>query len=725
MQGKRYIVSLIFFIFFIPPALAAEKVVITDDLQSFRFGKSMRYLKETGDRLSLDDVRSGKFKWEESKTDSFNFGFNAPPYWFSFTIDNRQASGEGWYFEIDYPMIDYIELYTPAGDGSYKLIKTGDRYSFSQRDIIDRNFIFFLNPGGGEHTYYIRFQTESSLNFTPLVWSIKDYVKRMNVQFPVFWMYFGLMLIMALYNLIIFFSVREKTYIFYSLFIVTFILFQSTLNGFAFQYLWPDSVWWANNCLPFFMLNSAATAGLFISLYIETKRRRPVAHKVYLFGILLPMFLLSLVAFTGNYSLSIRLSTAGTGIGAILICIVGGGFYLRNSREARVAFIAFSFLVVGVLLYVMKSFGILPSNFVTNWSVQIGSSMVILVFSFGLADKINFMKKDLQKFNTELEQKEREARKRNEFLENTVSIITGMSGDLFEISRELSTIGNNFGTLSTEQAATSEEMSAAFEELTSSNERIYDATVVQKEEGQKTREYSTVLMDSQKNVARVSGKVVQGISVITASAKETGVDLAKMIERMEYIDRGGKAIDGIMVMIDDITDRINLLSLNAAIEAARAGDHGRGFAVVADEIGKLASATSDNSKEISTQIKSMINDITAGMAIVDKTRNSLEVIFKSIDDINSLIDDTKNVLVSQGNAISEVVKQADLMENMSRDIADATREQNTSMEENIKTVSRLSEIAQEIATANQKILEFTGSIVEKSKKLQEIIGSSS
>ncbi len=80
------------------------------------------------------------------------------------------------------------------------------------------------------------------------------------------------------------------------------------------------------------------------------------------------------------------------------------------------------------------------------------------------------------------------------------------------------------------------------------------------------------------------------------------------------------------------------------------------------------------------------------------------------------------MLTEQGNAISEVVGQANLMESMASDIADATREQNSSMEENIKTVSRLSEIAQEIASANQKILEFTGSIVEKSKQLQEIVG---
>ena len=448
-----------------------------------------------------------------------------------------------------------------------------------------------------------------------------------------------------------------------------------------------------------------------------------MVHRFIIFGILLPLFLLSLVAFTGNYAVSIKLSTAGAGIGAVLITTVGVILFIGRSREARFCIFAFSALVVGVVLYVDSN----RSGSCRRISRRTGVSrsvhpVVIFIFSFGLADKINLMKKDLQKFNADLEKNEREARERNEFLETTVKTITGISRDLFGISRELEAIGNGFGTLSTEQAATSEEMSAAFEELTSSNERIYDATVNQKNEGQKTREHTDVLTNSQKNVAKVSAKVMQGIGVITNSARETGDDLSRMIERMEYIDQGGKAIDGITVLIDDITDRINLLSLNAAIEAARAGDHGRGFAVVADEIGKLASATSDNSKEISTRIKNMINDIGQGKVIVDKTKKSIDVIFKSIDDINALIEVTKTVLTEQGNAINEVVRQAELMQTMSSDIADATREQNQSMEENIKTVSRLSEIAQEIASANQKIVEFTGSIAEKSNQLQEIIG---
>ena len=93
-----------------------------------------------------------------------------------------------------------------------------------------------------------------------------------------------------------------------------------------------------------------------------------------------------------------------------------------------------------------------------------------------------------------------------------------------------------------------------------------------------------------------------------------------------------------MSIIEDLTGKINLLSLNASIEAARAGDHGRGFAVVADEVGKLATLTADNSREISGQMKKIIEDIDNGMVVMDSTRNSTERIFENVDLISAKVN---------------------------------------------------------------------------------------
>ena len=480
MRIKHLVISSMLVFLSAGSLYAASPVVITDNLTSLEFGKNMEYLKDDSGKYTIDDVISESREWTRAEKENFNFGFNPPAYWFRFTVDNRRISSGGWYMEINYPMIDYIDLYSPNGDGTFSVFNTGDRFLFKQRDIIDRNFVFPQSRSW--HSHITCSSRPQALNFKPLMWG--KGIHRAETRVSGFWMYFELMFVMTIYNLFLFISVRDYIHI-YSL-IVTFIL---SVDPNGLRSSTANQVWWANNCLPFFMLNCVVTAGLFIVRYVETRKLRPYTHRFIVFGIMLPLFLMSLVAFTGNYALSIKLATAGTGIGAVMITVVGVILFLGRSREARFCIFSFSALVIGVVLYVLKSFGVLEPSFLTNWSVQIGSSLVILIFSFGLADKINLMKKDLQKFNAGLEKNEREARERNEFLENTVKTITGMSRDLFEISRELSVIGNSFGSLSTEQAATSEEMSAAFEELTSSNERIYDATVNQKNESLKTKDY--------------------------------------------------------------------------------------------------------------------------------------------------------------------------------------------------------------------------------------------
>jgi len=174
-------------------------------------------------------------------------------------------------------------------------------------------------------------------------------------------------------------------------------------------------------------------------------------------------------------------------------------------------------------------------------------------------------------------------------------------------------------------------------------------------------------------------------------------------------------------MIDDISDKINLLSLNAAIEAARAGEYGRGFAVVADEIGKLAQATSDNSKSIANRIKGIIVDIGEGNALVGSTKNSTDVIFSMVATIGAGIDAVRELMVKQNEALEMVVKQAKIVDVLSRDVVTSTQEQMNSMVQTMRTIERLAEMASEISNANQRIRDFVLAIGSNSEKLAEVV----
>ncbi len=221
------------------------------------------------------------------------------------------------------------------------------------------------------------------------------YFSKLNRELPVIWMYYGLMLIMVVYNLFIFVSSRDTSYIFYSLFITSFILLQMCLNGYAFQYLWPNSIWWANNSLPFFISFIFVSVGLFFTSYLNVKKTSITYYRILLFIVIIPGSILSLANLMIPYAVAIKVATVFAGIMTVFLYSMAIVFAFKGSRPAVFVIIAFGGIVLGILMYILKTYGVLPVNFFTQWSIQIGSSLVVVLLSLGLADKINMMRRDL------------------------------------------------------------------------------------------------------------------------------------------------------------------------------------------------------------------------------------------------------------------------------------------------------------------------------------------
>lgn len=699
----------------------AGPIIIDNTLTKKQITTDIEYLADATGGMTLDQAKSNEAGWARTEKKAFNFGFTTTEYWFRFTVENPGKKTMPWFFEIDYPMIDDIKLYIPDGEEGYVIRAYGDHLPFDKRDIKDRTFIFSLDAHPGAWTYYFHIKTTSSINFQALAWTPNFYFNNVFSELPLFWIYYGLMMVMVLYNLLLFVTIREISFLLYSLFITCWGLFQLTLNGFAFQYLWPNLIWWANVCLPFFMSLIAVFCVMFVREYLQTKLNYPRLNKFFIFGLLIPSSIIGVVTLLIPYKFSIKIATINSLLFALIMIPVGTFLSIRGYRPAKFFLGGWGLLFLGIAAYTLKTFGILPANFFTNWGIQIGSSMMVVLISLGLGDKINSMKKDLQRLNAESEKNEKVARSRAGYLEGIVNTVRSISQDLMQIGNEMSGMGSKFADLGTEQASTSEQMSATFEELVVANDNIYRRTVSQKDEGKKTRELSGLTADTQKKISESSQAVVDSMGVISDSTNVTEFTMRNLTEKMNVIMAGGRSIDQFVVMIDDITDRINLLSLNAAIEAARAGEHGRGFAVVADEIGKLAQATSDNSKEISSKIRQISQDIQEGMGMLNNTNNSIDVIFKMVETINDRISIVAKHMDSQAHAIQDVTRQAELMDSLSESISISSREQNAAMEETLKTISRLSDIAQEVSQSTVTINNISRTINDKVRQLDEIV----
>jgi methyl-accepting chemotaxis protein len=696
---------------------AEELVTIEKGKNTYELsGNTISYLEDPDKSLTIDSLISGdnQKKFMDYNGGVPNFGYTKSAYWFRFKVKAAYEPGERWLLEVSYALLDRISLFLPDEAGKYVEKKSGQFMDFDTREIKNENFVFNIDPRADRVvTYYLRIETNDSFTVPMRVLSQSAYAERSAMIRLFLGIFYGFIIVMVLYNFFIYTASFDKNYLFMILYIISFVIFIVSENGISFQYLWPGLPWWGKRVVPFSVGMVVVFSSLYVRFFLRTKTLGPRLDKIIL-GFMISGGIGMLLSLTVDYMISIIFVVLLIVLYSPTLMLTGFLSWRKGYRPALFFLLAWVALLIGSLAYGFKTFGLLPETLITKFGVLIGAAFQSILLSIAMADRINVMNQALKNLKANLE-------KRTEHLLGIFEKAEGISNELFEISREQGEIADKFQDVSQNQASHSEQMSATYEKLTSSTESIDNSMGKLAVEGEKTRNMAEILNTSQGEVKVSTDTVIENIKNIVKFTDKTSEDLTEMTRMMQIINEGGKSIISIISMINDISDKINLLSLNAAIEAARAGEHGRGFAVVADEIGKLASATSDNSKQISRQIETISKDIMKGISIVNISKQSTDNIVNLVNVINRQIDTVINSITNQENAISELIKQADITREQSRIIAVSTNEQKIGMLEGSITVQYIASIAQEVARSNDKIVQFTKILNAKAVELKGLI----
>jgi len=302
---------------------------------------------------------------------------------------------------------------------------------------------------------------------------------------------------------------------------------------------------------------------------------------------------------------------------------------------------------------------------------------------------------------------------RNERIMNTNNILRISYNELISAmgvtDQAISNISANIQT----EAATIEELVATIEEIASNTERVELAT---KDQNDSVNDLSgsisslSGLIDSLQVFSIELQNEFSAISKMSSEGSSASGELNEVNKKT--VENAGN-IQTIAGIIDEFFDKINLLSLNAAIEAARAGDHGRGFAVVADEIGKLADNSSSELKKIKNLIVKSLSDVEFSNSILEKIIIFIESLNNTLNTIQIKAMNTMKLVSNQKELQGSMILYNKNVYEKSEFIKDASREQSVAIQEIAKSIENTNSLVQE----NTKNAESLQSSYEKIKKI--------
>ncbi len=384
--------GILFFILFHISCVYAQSVVrLSDTTQWNAIGKHTSFFLESGD-LDVQQVLQPamQMQFKPYQQEIPNFGSTKDAVWLRFTA--RSESAKDFYLQIGSAFIDSISLYAVSNGQPHELQQSGDNYVFSKRPVKVTTFIFPLPLAqGSEQTYLLRLKTMQPFFFTLRVGTLLAFMEDTHKLDLIQGIYLGCMLLILCYNLFLFFSTREKLYLYYVAYVASITWFMSTIFQYVFEFLWPYNPG-INQIAVASSAATMVTATIFTRAFLQTKIKAPYLHK--LLWIFIAIGALSFVlVFTPFKLQALMLAQGGIMLMAIFFLVTGFVVYRKNYPPAKFYLTAWGFLIAGFIAAILETVNLLPVMYYIN-AMQIGSAIEVTLLSLALADRINVYKQE-------------------------------------------------------------------------------------------------------------------------------------------------------------------------------------------------------------------------------------------------------------------------------------------------------------------------------------------
>lgn len=347
------------------------------------------YLEDSSAQLDLAQIRAlPDTAWQKNLHQTPNFGFTDSVYWFWFDMENSTTDETRWLLEVGYPILDRVDIYTLTDTEQYEHWELGDTLLFHKRPIAHRNFVVPLRLERLEKmSVYLRVQSKGSMQVPLTLWSEQGFNEKDHTYSLIHGIFFGLFVVMALYNLFLYLSVRDISFLYYVGFVCSFLALLMSLSGYGFQHIWPYAIDWQAINIPVLVSLALIFSSLFTQRFLQIHKDNSL--KFYGLSILVAIGMLNLAAtFVIPYALEIKILMLICIFSGVVSFAIGVSCWFSFGSAARYFSVSWVMVIMGAVIIALNRMGYLPAYEWVEYIPASTASLQALILSFALGDRI-------------------------------------------------------------------------------------------------------------------------------------------------------------------------------------------------------------------------------------------------------------------------------------------------------------------------------------------------
>lgn len=379
----------IFTLFYVNASCAGSPINYLNEATPFDVSIKFEFFEDIDKQSSFESIiKLPDAQWSKTEKDNISLGFSHSQLWLRLNINNAEMKTKNLVFEIAYPLLDDVTFYAIKQNGSVRSLDIGDSKPFYPRDIEHPNMLFRFQLQAGESVdLYARVQTKGSMILPVKIWHENVFFEFAAKEQKFHFFYYGTLSIIILINLAIFFTLREKLYLYYSLATTGYIIFFTTFRGYGQQLFFPDfpavNSQLFLSSMPFLALFSL----LFAREFLQTKQHSRVLDMA-IRGMIYFEYFNMVAAVVLDYNTAVRISAVSALVLFVVLFFAGPISWWAKRRAGVFFTIAWIPLTIGFAATAGRTSGILQNNFFTEYAMQLGSGLEALILTLALADRL-------------------------------------------------------------------------------------------------------------------------------------------------------------------------------------------------------------------------------------------------------------------------------------------------------------------------------------------------